>query len=1347
MAATWPPKITVELFYDGVWNDITPDVRLTADIDMVVGRRNEGATAADPGKATFTLNNGRSRVNPGVSGRYSPQNPRSDLFGKIGKNSRVRVRVDDEPATPVPFVVDTFERSETSGWGDADTGQTWFIQETWDNGVNDSDYSVSDGQGHMLSDSLNPTGFRAMQLPLTEAKADVDMACQATIDQKSIDSSGLQANFAFLGGRVNSDASNFIGGAIWFAADSGLPNGQGLRVATSVISVVDFANAEEVQGTVIPGLTYTPGELLNMRFQLAGNEARMRVWPVGENEPSIWHSQAYITLVTDPGDVMILTQTSADGGTPPVTISYDNFSVSDPAEEDYAVRGVFEIYEWPARWDISDSDQWVPVVSNGILRRLNQGAQPIKSALRRYLASVFPVAYWPLEDTGFLGRFGVEAVAGGQSLSIAGIKFAEDDEVPGSEPLPELQESTGFRSPGIGFGPFMRSGEVAAIDTGSWSAWMLVRLPTDDFPTSGQHDLLKVYSSGTGVAWLISAEQSGGGPALRGRVFNEDSTVIGNALAEETASLAANGPRLTDDWRLICFRVNQNGGDVDWRFDWFTLDGADNWGNGSSFTGDAGHFTRVSTAMSPDLAGMRFGHLSAFGQRDPVGYFDTLTELHPALGFLGEQARERARRVMTEENTVIRIDGDADTPMGPQMVATANELVLEAATADIAILTEQRGESGLYFRARELMYNQDPVLILDYSNGEVFAPFEPTDDDQRINNAITVTREGGASATATQTDGPLNVNSPVVDPDGVGEYPASFTINVESDDQLDGYAGWRLHLGTVDELRYPRLSVNLANERIQPFIDQILQVREGAKIVIINPPDWLPSDDIELIVEGYQEKLNAFKWEFTFVCSPASPWTIGETAEEETTTEDFEDDTFVFDFTDGGDLPWTRDNTQANSGSWSMRSGAITNNQTSDLVLTLPDEAQRMTVAYMTSSEESGVGFTGDFLSVLADGDEVLRAQGITPWTEFELDVRPYSQITFRYTKDNSVADNDDTVWIDDLSVSVLTEAGTDEPNRADTTESRLLFSRTADDEELFVETVFDPEDATTRRATWVNSLGPDEPGLSPDQTSVWPEEFPFDVRLSPRGGSSGEVVQVDDVQPWGWDTFTRVEVDQWGNLDSGEAWVPAGGVASDRSVNGSGGIITLQANPSTIRFQQLLNSIADTEILLTMSPQQVSTGASMIPGVLLRASGDYYRARVHFGTSGEMFASVTRVVTAIGSTPSLPWMYAADDVFWVRVRIVDQRVLMRVWPETTDEPTIWHIDRTVETDPIASGAVGVTCSAFGGNTNVNPSITYDNFQVVTPQSFTVVRGVNEITRAWDAGTDVRLARPAIVAL
>lgn len=178
-------------------------------------------------------------------------------------------------------------------------------------------------------------------------------------------------------------------------------------------------------------------------------------------------------------------------------------------------------------------------------------------------------------------------------------------------------------------------------------------------------------------------------------------------------------------------------------------------------------------------------------------------------------------------------------------------------------------------------FNVDPVtrvplLGLDYTAGHVSPPFEPTEDDQQLRNDVTAKREGGSSARQTKTSGPLSTQAP---PDGVGIYDESVTVNVAGDDQLPDQAGWRVHLGTVDEPRYPEVTVNLA--RNQDLQSAVSAVESGDRFTIAGVPGWLPPGTVELLAQGYEERLTAFEWTWTANTSPARPWTVGVLGDEE----------------------------------------------------------------------------------------------------------------------------------------------------------------------------------------------------------------------------------------------------------------------------------------------------------------------------------------------------------------------------------------------------------------------------------------------------------------------------------
>ena len=80
----FPLDIRTDLQLGGVWTDVSGDVYVRDPKQISRGRRDQGS-AADPSSLSLTLNN--------RSGRYSPRNAMSPLYGQIGRNTPVRVSV------------------------------------------------------------------------------------------------------------------------------------------------------------------------------------------------------------------------------------------------------------------------------------------------------------------------------------------------------------------------------------------------------------------------------------------------------------------------------------------------------------------------------------------------------------------------------------------------------------------------------------------------------------------------------------------------------------------------------------------------------------------------------------------------------------------------------------------------------------------------------------------------------------------------------------------------------------------------------------------------------------------------------------------------------------------------------------------------------------------------------------------------------------------------------------------------------------------------------------------------------------------------------------------------------
>jgi hypothetical protein len=104
-----PLVVVISLFLGGAWVDITADVLNRDKIAVTWGRQDWGSTA-DPTRCPLTLNNGHSKASPGILGRYSRRNPRSDLFGLLGLSTLVAVDL----TTPSGAVVGRFEGYITS---------------------------------------------------------------------------------------------------------------------------------------------------------------------------------------------------------------------------------------------------------------------------------------------------------------------------------------------------------------------------------------------------------------------------------------------------------------------------------------------------------------------------------------------------------------------------------------------------------------------------------------------------------------------------------------------------------------------------------------------------------------------------------------------------------------------------------------------------------------------------------------------------------------------------------------------------------------------------------------------------------------------------------------------------------------------------------------------------------------------------------------------------------------------------------------------------------------------------------------------------------------------------------
>ena len=100
-----------------------------------------------------------------------------------------------------------------------------------------------------------------------------------------------------------------------------------------------------------------------------------------------------------------------------------------------------------------------------------------------------------------------------------------------------------------------------------------------------------------------------------------------------------------------------------------------------------------------------------------------------------------------------------------------------------------------------------------------------------------------------------------------------------------------------------------------------------------------------------------------------------------------------------------------------------------------------------------------------------------------------------------------------------------------------------------------------------------------------------------------------------------------------------------------------------------------------------------------------------------------------------------------VRFQVIGAVLKAKVWtatdPVETPEWQVTAVDSTFSTS-VFHGTRSISSSA---NTNVNPQVQYANYRMVSPQTMTVTRSMNGVTKAQSAGTDIRLAYPTYIAL
>ena len=809
--------IAVELKLGDTWVDIKAlgHVYTRDPITITRGRQDEGARA-DPATCSMTINN--------KDGRYSPRNPNSPYYGLIGRNTPLRVSA----------------------------------------GVGDVALSVPDTAG---------SGASTPDAAAIDITGDLDVRVDATLAWDDEDG-GLIGKYVETGGQ-----RSWI---LWLNGDRTLTlywstTGSNLLSATSTDRVPLSVGRKAVRATLdvnngASGRTIT----FYTADTLAGSWTQLGAPVVQAGTTSIFNSSAPLVVASVFGLVSgRYWKVEVRNGIAGTVVANPDFAAqadgatgfTDGAGRTWAVlanaaltprmlRFMGEVPAWPIRWGPSGRDVYVQIEAAGITRRLGQGRKPLQSALRRAVAGAPQdyLAYWPMED-GAGATQAASAIPGVAPLRAIG-------------PVEFTEEPSSGTAGGATFGDGGKLvGTSPSIPPSVWGdgAWLIIfwfDLPAD-MGASGVSPIMQWRTPGAPIAhyWDLYTGQS-----VNGVLFLEVADSANNIVtsAGGTIDLRGRGPVQV---AILC---NNNGASntniivyVDGVLDIATAVPSDQ--------------ASTPTAIGVNLnvaAGTEFsGSISHLIVAPYVSWQTGLAEdLVPAgLGYRGEPAGDRFARLCGEEGIPGAVVGDpaGTEAMGAQLPAPVLDLLADCEDADGGTMYEARGELALRYRPRAADYNTPPALVLDYHD-QVAAPLEPVDDDQGTRNDVTVERPGGSSARVVIDEGPLSIQAP---PDGVGIYDESLTLNVAYDDQLLPIAGWRAHLGTVDEARYPVVRLKL--HKHPELIDTVTAMDARARIHLTGLPPWEPPGTVDLLADGYVEILETRRWVIEYNTVPGSPWRTG----------------------------------------------------------------------------------------------------------------------------------------------------------------------------------------------------------------------------------------------------------------------------------------------------------------------------------------------------------------------------------------------------------------------------------------------------------------------------------------
>jgi hypothetical protein len=812
--------LKTEIFVNSVWTDITSKVYSRDPITIKRGTANEGTTI-EPGTLNLTLNN--------RDGRFSPRNPTGTYFGQIGRNTPIRQSVvglgylqiePDTGTTPAGGASVTTPDAASLDITTQDLDLRFDADLTsWRESMEFITKWTTTGNQRSYGFALGATGtliaWMSTDGSATTGSVQTSLVVPITTGRLAV--------------RMTIDVNNGLGGrtVTFYTA----PTMAGPWTQFGGQSITTSGTAPLFSSSAVVGLVDNPNS------NLGGSVIRGRVYG----------AQIYSgiggTLVAN-ADFSVV----ANGATSFVDSTGKTWTLNGEVEASTRdIRASMEVSGWPQKWDPTGRDVYTPIEAAGIFRRLSQGQAPLSSVLRSGILTLTNlVAYWPMEDGEGSTRIATPFIGGSTMAPYPDQPdYAANSQFKASAPILNASNQS-------------LAGPVKTYtSTGNIQVRFLMAIPAAG--TTNNAVICRILCGGTAPRWDL-VYGTGGNMSLQ----PYDSSDVAIGAGSGLIAFDVNGKLLR-----VSVELSQSGANVSWNM--VTLQVGASSGGSSSGSLASRTVTRAIKIVlnnSRNMDDVALGHLSV--EKAITSIFDLSNELK---AYTGEAAGRRMQRLCREQGIAFQGDGDLDDTvlMGPQLPQTLMELVQDCADTDMGVLYEPRDRLAIGYRPLSALYGQEENVTLSYSSHEM-NDLEPIEDDQNVRNDITVTKPEGSSSRAVLETGTLSILDP---PSGIGTYNDAVESNVASDSQLDDQAGWRLRLGTIDEARFPRLSLNLANPAFATdatLSRQAAALDVGSRLVITDVPAWLPPEDISQQVRGTVETFSQYQWDLDLNLVPSVPY-------------------------------------------------------------------------------------------------------------------------------------------------------------------------------------------------------------------------------------------------------------------------------------------------------------------------------------------------------------------------------------------------------------------------------------------------------------------------------------------